>query len=428
MWPRHARVLQPPAHASRRCTDPANVPVFQLKRIVAQGLWIVALSVPAQAQGIQDGSEAETARLRLGPVRLTPTFEISNFGVDTNVFNTVENPKRDFVIGLAPQTNYWIGQNRVRISGDSRLEYLYFKSFANQRSLNTDNSARIEVQLARVTPFVSGRFLNTRVRPGFEIDARARRRETTTTAGVDVALFGKTTLTLSGSRRDMDFKIGETFLDVDLGRALDRRTESVSLAIRYRLTPLTTVVLLGDSQRDRFDELWRDADGFRIISGFEFSPFALISGTAHLGFRRFRTLDEAVPDFTGVVADLDVGYALRATRVALRLQRDVTYSFEISEPYYLLTNWNVSLTQEVSSTWDVVGRVGRQHLDYRVALVTGERRDIVSSFGGGVGYRLGRTARFGVNVDHVARRSEAVRQRSYEGLRAGASISIGGTP
>ena len=135
--------------------------------------------------------------------------------------------------------------------------------------------------------------------------------------------------------------------------------------------------------------------------------FPLINGRAHLGFRRFRTLDEAVPDFTGVVANLDVRYALRATQVALRLQRDVAYSFEINEPYYLSTAWNVSLTQAVSPAWDIVTRVGRQYLDYRVALLTGERRDIGSSFGGGVGYRLGRSARFGVNVDYVQRRSEA---------------------
>jgi hypothetical protein len=53
-----------------------------------------------------------------------------------------------------------------------------------------------------------------------------------------------------------------------------------------------------------------------------------------------------------------------------------------------------------------------------------ERIDKGQLFGGGVGYRLGQTLRFGFDVDHYER-SSPVAGRSYGGFRAGGSIGYG---
>ena len=116
--------------------------------------------------------------------------------------------------------------------------------------------------------------------------------------------------------------------------------------------------MLAEQQRDRFVlSPQRDADGLRVVTGFEFKPFALISGKGVVGYRQFDTLSAVVPDYTGPVASADLAYVLRATRITARVERDVTYSFEELEPYYLLTD--LAMTRDPAphaGSWDVVGR------------------------------------------------------------------------
>jgi hypothetical protein len=216
--------------------------------------------------------------------------------------------------------------------------------------------------------------------------------------------------------------VGET-----LGRRLDRDAATFGLSVRHDVTPLTTWTVEGEQQHDRFVQSPdRDADALRIVTGFEFKPFALISGKAVIGYRRFNTASPAVPDYTGPVASADLGYVLRATRVTLRVERDVTYSFEALEPYYLLTNLGFTVTQRLTRGWDAVGRAAGQVLDYKAVggLTAPERTDRGRQVGGGVGYHVGEIMRLGFDTEFVSRRSP-ITNRSYDGWRSGLSITYG---
>jgi hypothetical protein len=127
------------------------------------------------------------------------------------------------------------------------------------------------------------------------------------------------------------------------------------------------------------------------------------------------------------VALVDLAYTLRATRFAGTFNRDVTYSFQTTEPYYLQTDWLLSATQKITTAWDVVGRVGYYTLDYEVVGVPGarQRTDTGRRFGGGIGYTLGQFVRLGFDVDYMDRRSEAEIIRDYDGIRAGMTITYG---
>jgi hypothetical protein len=163
------------------------------------------------------------------------------------------------------------------------------------------------------------------------------------------------------------------------------------------------------------------------MSGFRFKPFALIDGTVLLGYRSFTTLAPIVPDYSGFIATVQLGYALRATRLDGAFNRDVTYSFETTEPYYLQTDWTLTVTQKITHTWDVVGRAGRYRLDYeRVGVPgAGRRSDSGNRYGTGIGYTLGQYMRLGFDVDYVDRTSEAEVTRNFEGVRAGFSVTYG---
>ncbi len=386
-------------------------------------------ALPAEAQD-PPSDPSETARFRFGPVRFTPYLAITEVGTDTNVFNEADVARRDTTATLGPGVQYWLRAGRSRITAKSNVTYTWFKDFENQRSLNNAHEAKLEVPLSRITPFVDGRFQRGRVRPGYEIDTRAFRTDQSAGGGLDVALTSKTTFRLEGHRERLEYREDEFFLGGSLQETLSRRTNSVGVSWRQALTPLTTFVVQAAREDERFDfETVRDSTGLRVVPGFEFDPFALIAGKVFVGFRTFETPSPAVPDFTGLVADVEANYRARATRFDVKLQRDVEYSAEVREPYYLLTDVGLRITQKITLRWDVVANLGRQWLAYRQVedSLTGTgaaRTDTGSRVGGGVGYSFGQSLRVGVDVDYYQRSSTRF-VRDYDGLRVGGSFTYG---
>jgi hypothetical protein len=197
----------------------------------------------------------------------------------------------------------------------------------------------------------------------------------------------------------------------------------------FRLTPLTTFGVRAEGTADRFTfDRVRNADSVKLMSGFDLKPFALISGSAYVGVRRFNGLDERVPDYQGVVAAVDALYTVGVTRLILKVNRDLAYSYEPNEPYYGLTDVSLDVTERITQAWDIVGRGGMQWLDYRGLASTTDSRtrvDRARVYGAGIGYRIGETLRVGLDANYYHRTSPVVTLRDYDGLRFGASFSYG---
>jgi hypothetical protein len=379
------------------------------------------------ALGQDAAAPEESARFRFGPIRFTPGIEIRNVGVDTNIFNEAENPKQDFVASFGPASDYWLRAGRTRLSGRTGLQYDYFKDYPTQRAFGIENRLRLEVLGNRVTPFVEGLYDNTRRRPSFEIDARARYRTDAVIGGADVRVFSRTVLRFEAERGHVEFDQDQEFNGVDLGAALNREITAYRGSFRHALTPLTTFVVIGEQRRERFDvSPERDADGFRILPGFDIKPGALISGKGAIGYAAFQTLDPDVPDFHGVIAAAELNYSVHASRLSLKLVRDPTYSYETTEPYYLFTDLGLQLTQRITTNWDVLARGARQWLAYRQFLSQGtsDRNDTGWLLGVGTGRWLGQALRVGFDVNYQTR-SSPIPSRTYDGWRAGGNIVYG---
>jgi putative beta-barrel porin BBP2 len=402
-----------------------------LFRCIAACLCALGLLLPKAAAAQTSSSDpSENARFQYGALRFTPFLAITEIGVDTNVFNDAQEPQRDTTATFGPGAEYWVRAGRARISAKSDVQYNWFRDFANQRSLSTNNDLKIEFPMARVTPFVDGVFDHGRVRPGYEIDTRAFRTDSGGGGGIDVDITPKTGVRLETHRRRLKYREDEFFFGNSLQETLNRRTDSVGVSWRQKLTPLTTLVVLSEYEKERFDfQSSRDAKGVRVMPGFEFDPFAVIGGKVFVGFRSFDTTDPLLPNYSGVVADVEANYRTRSTRFDIRVQRDVDYSAEELEPYYLLTDAGVKVTQKITQRWDMVGTVSRQWLDYQrieglaVSNVP-SHADHSYRVGGGVGYLLGSSVRVGVDVAYYQRNSPLA-AREYDGLRVGGSFTYG---
>jgi hypothetical protein len=396
-------------------------------------MWaILSVAVPRRAFAQDSGTppNPSDASMRLGPVGLTPRLQIQDLGVDSNVFYAPDHPTSDFVAVIAPSVDASMRVGRAILSGTTTLQWMYFQKTANQRSLNLNQTARLDVPFTRIAPYVDGAYLHTRQRPNLEIDERVQQIEQRGGAGTVVHLGAFTSIDVSAAADHLDFSAGD-FGDELLANALNRDSRSGRVEIRRDLTALTTLIVRTDVQQDRFEfATIRNTDSLGVVGGLDFRPSALISGTAHLGFKATNAKSPLVPDFRGLVSDVNVSYVLREqTRFTMKVGRDVDYSFEDAWPYFLITSANLEIKQAIGLRWDVVARGGHSLLAYRTlrdetADVDANRVDVVDLVGAGVGRHLGDDVRVGVDLNYQRRRSP-VPLRSYHGYRLGGSVTYG---
>ena len=410
---------------------------MSIRTILAVAVFLICLAVPAFSQDAAPDPFV-LARVRFGPLALTPGVAVTNVGWDSNVFNEWENPKGDATGTVTPQTDLWLRMGPMRVDAHGSVGYVYFANYVQERSWNTDDSVKLEVPGAHIRPYMGYSYLNIRDRPGFEIDQRVRRTENKMFAGVDLPVTRKTTLGGAFKRTKTDYAEGENFNDVYLRFQFNRWTDVYTASARYALTPLTTILLDTEYVREKFEfDVLRNSAGFRLLPGVEFKPAALISGTARVGYRQLNFDNPNVPDYSGLVGSVNLGYTLLgATRFGIQVERDVQFSYEQFQPYYILTGVTGTITRRLNPTWDLQARAGNQSLAYRNVVLPGDgsnsgiagsttgRTDHVLYYGGGVGYRLGHDTRLGFNVDYYTRRSD-VQINQYKGLRVGSSVTYG---
>jgi hypothetical protein len=158
-----------------------------------------------------------------------------------------------------------------------------------------------------------------------------------------------------------------------------------------------------------------------------FEPLALISGTASVGVRQFDPVPVDVPVFTGVISAVDLSYSLLGiTRFGVKATRDIQYSFEFTQPYYLESGVTGTVQQQVFGPFDALARIGTTGLTYTdrigAAVAVSNRIDRVNIIGIGAGYRMGTDKRLGFTVDRQHRTS-TVPGRTFTGLRFGISVT-----
>lgn len=382
---------------------------------------LVCVTAPVVAQS---SSDADDARIQLGAVALSPSFRLMNIGFDNNIFRDAERSTGDITATVSPAVDAWVRLPRARVTAHTEWDYVYFNELSRLRSLDTVNSARVEVPLNRFTPYVAATLSNTRHRQTFEIDARARRKADGVLVGADLRLTSKTTVGVRTTRSNVEYEANALYLGSDLARLLNATGRGEGLSFRYALTPLTTVVLDAQRYRDRFEfSPDRDSDSFEVMPGVELKPLALVSGRAAVGFRKRSFLNQESAEFRGTVARVDLRYTLQGrTRFGIELQRDLEYSYRVERSQYILAALTASVAHRLSTAWDVEGRAGRSRLTYRQAALGNDEAETVFNYAVDVGYRL-RATRLGVHFRRGERQSEVSPSREYQRFQFGSSLT-----
>jgi len=363
---------------------------------------------------------------------MNPTVSVTNFGIDQNVFNepVSASPKQDVTLTATPTTDIWIRVGPSWVDGSVKEELVWYQTYATERAANSTYRIGWKVPLNRLAFDVGGTYANVRDRPGYEIDARSLRIETKVNGSVEVRTLSKTFFGARAERLQTNFDKDAVFLTSSLHTELDHKTTTTGFFVRHQLTPLTSVMFTASRMQERFDfSSLRDSDSNIGAVSLTFDPVALINGSATVGYRDFRPSSADVAGYRGLTTAVNLSYtASEMTKFSVKVNRDIEYSFETVQPYYLLTGVEGSIAQQLFGPVDIVGRLGFESLAYRdragPVVTVADRVDRVRTYGVGVGYRLSGDLRVGVNVDRSQRDSD-VAQRQYRGLRIGTTVTYG---
>jgi len=403
----------------------------ELRILVMTAVAMIGGCIGAAAQTEEGGPDPAAVAIQFGPLWVTPRLQLTNFGVDSNVFNAPNGQEqKDVTATVSPSADVWLRFGESWLQVTVREDAVWFQKYVSERSANTNYTAKVTMPLNRLRVVAAQTYLHTHERPGFEIDARAQRTEYGGEAAADVRGFAKTYFGVSGTYRKIAFNNDAVFLGENLHDQLNHVSTTAGAYVRYQVTPLTQFTFTLSQAKDRFAfSSLRDANTTDAAFTVTFDPHAVIHGAVTVGYRHFRPLVPGLAEYIGSAARGDLTYSLLGvTRFQAQFKRDIGYSYDINQPYYLETGVTGSVAQQIFGPLDVVGRGGYSQLAYRdrfgALVAVSNRSDYIHSHGGGVGYHVGKDVRIGFNVDQQHRLSpDAARQ--YDDLRFGTSITYG---
>jgi protein involved in polysaccharide export with SLBB domain len=364
---------------------------------------------------------------------LRPVAAIRRIGVDSNVFNTAGDTVNDFTVVAGPELEAVLDLRRVRLRGLGAVDYVYFRRFQNERSVNSSGGLNAEVLLSKRLRLVfGGTTTNTRDRLNDEVDGRVRRYEHDFNAAVQMQVIRRLDVEVRGRDFDRRFADAATFLGVNVQETLSERVRSATATVRLAVTQLTSLVVSGTTATHRFSLFpQKDADATEGSVGALFKPGALLSGDAHIGYLRYLGLDPTAPVVRGAIGNAELFFQPKErTRFGLIGERTTGSSYQPFFPYAIIDRLGGSLQQGIFRRFDVRVETYRERYHYARFRTPDEPvspvgdSETTQRYESELGVRFG-AMRVGFDAMYVQRLSTVLPRRDYNALRLMANISVG---
>jgi hypothetical protein len=401
--------------------------VFHLRPVFVALLLVGAAALPNSARAQATSGSGFVS----GPLTWTPTFQLREAGVDSNVFNTAADAKEDLTAAAVGQVNSTLALGILEAATNGSLEYLYFDRYSQERGFNRRVSTHVEFPVSRLSPDVTISWERVKDRAGNEFDTRTPRTGLSLAAGIQARVGSRLEVTGTAGRQTQTFDRGFTFQGVEIAQELNRRSTLGNVTGRLTLTPLTVLSVDASFGRDDFP-LKPDAatDNTRVDAGLEFAPDAIIRGRAMLGYHSMaphRTVSNAVAaNFSGVTSAVDLSYTLLdLTRFTGRFSHDSNYSISADHPYYVSTAGSLEVLQTLFGPVDLSFRAGREKLDHPSTDREGAYVEFADTLAGGPSIRMGNQAVIAVLYDNSERRSSRGEEFGYQRHRIYTTVTYG---
>jgi hypothetical protein len=359
---------------------------------------ILLIAAPVSAQSFRPPDPASrpwtTAKMNIGPIYFSPTFELSNIGVDNNVFNDEESPKSDITgtLGMKSRIGIHVGEGLVLQIAQNN-QYHYYRRYRSERSIDSGLNFVLEIRNRFFRPWARWDKSKTSQRLGFEIDERAERRTPAFDFGADINAAFRLGVSVAARRGRLRFKDDETYRGQNLSQALDQQNDAYQGLVRYQVTELSEFLVGADYTRDRFSKTpERNNDSRFYYAGLRIKTGATFSGTATAGYREQVHELKQIPDFKGVTADVNLSIApSEAFKLEVSVSRDMGYSYLLEYPFVVESGTSATLTNRFAERldWVLSGRGRWLHYDETMERVRKPYTERTGVFGLGTGYYVG---------------------------------------
>ena len=355
-----------------------------------------------------------TAKLKIGPFFMAPSFDLRDVGIDNNVFRTETNPRQDLTATFSVKTLFGVHLRAFNFRVTQENRYLWFRRYTSERSIDGGLSAIAEVRGQRMRPWLSLSKMKSTERSGYEIDTRASRTTPDFETGLDFSFGLRTGLTASYKDTRTEYDEFQTYAGVDLKEALDNRTTFAHVNARWAYTEYTDILGALEWSRNRFTyNPLRSGVTRAYMGGFQSHGDSPVTGRAQVGYKIQQHDDPAVPDFTGVVFAASVTTIIM-DRVKLDAigDRDIQFSYDDHYPFYVQQGGGLTLTGRIDPRLDLIGSARSEWLHYSETYLSAglplkSRTDLATVFGAGFLYSVGGPggSHFGLTFERAQRRS-----------------------
>jgi hypothetical protein len=303
----------------------------------------------------------ERALWNLGPFKINPYLRLSA-GYDNNIYAAVGEtaPISDFVATVSPQFNIYLPvRDSLLLSFFLGPQYVYFAETKKERALNNNYSSSFRLLIFnRFVLSAAYDFAKTKSRISTEINRRIVEQSNSYGGSISFETARQTSIGISSSLRRYRYE-DVTLPDspVPLSNALNRDERNARLRFYYKIFSDSFFFVDFGYTVYKFttpEASFRDSHSYQIYTGVQFPLLGRTKGTLSLGYKKFLPQDKSLKMYYGLVGDTNLEYRLGRFGLRLQYTRDVPFSYEPNNIYYIDNRIGAGLSfyMSQSTRWD----------------------------------------------------------------------------
>jgi hypothetical protein len=310
--------------------------------------------------GVSLAQVFDSARWRLGPLRVNAAMDLSNAGYDSDIYfgyTSAAAPDWTFSASTPIQVLVPVSKNIVLDFFDTP-QYVFYLAIERERAWNNTFEGQIHFALKRIYIRAGGRLANVRERMSPELNINVRELSNS----INGLVLWQTSRPLSFAAlcRWQTFDYGDaTYGGTSLAEALNRKEVSADF-VTY-LQPNHKIRFYIDGQYGSYafttdTSESSDARSYGLLAGFDFIPRAEgasrvggVQGSASLGYTKVDMLDPGRVDGSGLAGDINLSVGImKRTMARVFFFRDFQFSIYSAAGYYFSSNYGAGLSRFLS--------------------------------------------------------------------------------
>jgi hypothetical protein len=390
-------------------------------------LFIINLGAPCAYGQTHQTFDSEMSSIRekstwtLGPFKINPNLRLSG-GYDNNIYGAVGGtpPVADYVATVSPQFNVYLPvRNSLILSFIWAPQYVYFAETKKERALNNNYAFGFRFLVLNRFVFSAGYdYARTKDRISSEIYRRIIEQVSGYRGSISFETARGTSIGISSSLRRYRYEdVALPDSPLALSLALDREEKNTSIELYYRIFSDSSFFINLGYTSYKFtasEARFRDSHSYQFYTGMQFPLLGRTTGTLSLGYKKFLPQENSLREYSGLVGDTSLGYRLGRFGFRLQYSRDVPFSYEINNIYFVDNRIGAGASYYVSQSirWDYsfyYGQ-GRYPEKYLLQLPNGsseelKRIDTYQYHSVGIVLRLIQKSGIGLRGNYVERKS-----------------------